>query len=578
MFYLRLTLFTRIYNYTKHKHTPSSVLAKFRYFIEREGKTRRTVAVLGTVLRNSKWSDLSFTNINMLQYSFEINHYLHTLPVLIFITFLFGLSFNDLYLFELLGLYYVTSFLDNFNFFLPLFDVFTFLIPSAIIFITTLSSSWFFVLTPTNWYTNKFSTTYTRSNMNTRSFSFWDNLDTSNWEVLKNYSLNKNFNLESDFQLNAKDSDENDFLLEYYLYKVINLGTSTQRPILHEEPILYLYPRAYDILKPENTLSRFTPTLDSEPYLMNMPKRVDSNFYIPNFSYQTLNVWSNESELVNVSQNLMRQGNASNALRWAYRYNGLHRRSIINSHKLTEAKKLLSAGYFDSSSTQNNVWFSDQYARDLTFKKRTNTLNSLQQLRSNWNLLYRSTFGYKNLTGSFKAPLNSTSADIFTRLSFYESSFHFFLNRIKFYSSLSNHTINSNPYLLVGNLDNQKTFNDVEVLYNTAKNTSLTNIKAVSLNSVFTPLNGNTNISQDYSNHMRDLVVISKDRDIFNRRGAESIMNLTQSLNFKNSSYKKFSYNLENSQVTESKFLTQYRGARNTTSKSRPFKMYQSKK
>jgi hypothetical protein len=72
-----------------------------------------------------------------------------------------------------------------------------------------------------------------------------------------------------------------------------------------------------------------------------------------------------------------------NSLRWSYRYNNLHRRSILNSHKLTGAKRLLSSGYFDSSSTSNNLWFSDQFARNLSFKKKTPSLDNLQLLKSN---------------------------------------------------------------------------------------------------------------------------------------------------------------------------------------------------
>jgi hypothetical protein len=134
-----------------------------------------------------------------------------------------------------------------------------------------------------------------------------------------------------------------------------------------------------------------------------------------------------------------------NTLRWSYRYNNLHRRTMYNSHKLTEVKTLISAGYFDLASTTSNVWFSDQYARDLEFGKKTKMLTSINLLKTNWNRLYSPSFGSTNLTGAFASSRSNTSTDSLSKLSFYEASFHFFLNRIKNFSSLRSTTLSSTP-------------------------------------------------------------------------------------------------------------------------------------
>jgi hypothetical protein len=55
---------------------------------------------------------------------------------------------------------------------------------------------------------------------------------------------------------------------------------------------------------------------------------------------------------------------------------------MFNSHKLTEVKKLLSIGYFDNSSTDLNVWFSDQYGRDLTNPKLNKSFNTQSLLKT----------------------------------------------------------------------------------------------------------------------------------------------------------------------------------------------------
>jgi len=87
------------------------------------------------------------------------------------------------------------------------------------------------------------------------------------------------------------------------------------RPILNETPILFLCPKAYGILKSESHEPVFKKTLDHEPYLLNTDKRRGSIFYTPTFSYQTLNTFSNELEMLMLNQNLTRQGVTSNSLR-----------------------------------------------------------------------------------------------------------------------------------------------------------------------------------------------------------------------------------------------------------------------
>ena len=576
-------MFTRMYNYTKNKHIPSSFLSHLRYWVEREGKIRRTVAVLGTVLRNSKWSDLSVTNINMLQYSFEINHYLFALPVTILLTTWVFFNFNQIYLFSIFNIDYFSSPSDNLTLLVPLFDVLGLLIPASLVYLTTISTNFFFLLTPINWYATKFSNSQTRSAMNTRNFSFWDNLDSETWEVLKKASTKKSNNIELNFQLDQTTASTIDFELEYYLYKSVSLMNIPTRPILNETPILFLCPKAYGILREEDPKPIFKKTLNDEPYLLNVDKRRGSIFYTPTFSYQTLNTFSNELEMLMLNQNLTRQGVTSNSLRWAYRYNNLHRRSILNSHKLTEAKRLLSAGFFDSSSTQNNLWFSDQYARDLTYKKRSSTLKSLEQVRMNWNLLYRSTFGYQNLTNPFKAANQATSTDLFTRLSCYESSFHFFLNRVKFYSSLRNHSIKSVASLSrSGNLlpsgGYASTTNSVESLYYTTMDTIIkdsTNKKDLlrSFDVLDLPESSHNSVKVEAQN-ASDVIVITKDSDLLVKKTTELLFNVSKSFSLKSSFVQKFNYNSSINNQLNLTFTSNFKTKSNKTLRSNSFRKF----
>lgn len=94
-----------------------------------------------------------------------------------------------------------------------------------------------------------------------------------------------------------------------------------------------------------------------------------SPFYVSQSDYQKIAILSSLSETFHIHHPLKLQSLLSNTIRWAYKYNTLHRRSIHNSHKLTGVKRLLSLGYFDFNIVDSNVWFSDQYGRDLKHSK-----------------------------------------------------------------------------------------------------------------------------------------------------------------------------------------------------------------
>jgi hypothetical protein len=110
-------------------------------------------------------------------------------------------------------------------------------------------------------------------------------------------------------------------------------------------------------------LNQGSSTLLDDGVVLNQRDRIryqlDSDlvgsFYLNSLSYQDLNYLLNIKGLETLSNVLHDQTLLVGSLRWSYRYNTLHRRSIYNSHKLTESKKLISAGFFDSSSMDNNL-------------------------------------------------------------------------------------------------------------------------------------------------------------------------------------------------------------------------------
>jgi hypothetical protein len=59
-----------------------------------------------------------------------------------------------------------------------------------------------------------------------------------------------------------------------------------------------------------------------------------------------------------LNESLSSQGSWSKTARWMYRYNLLHRRSILNSHKSTLTKRLIGSGFYDSSLDSLNIQIS----------------------------------------------------------------------------------------------------------------------------------------------------------------------------------------------------------------------------
>lgn len=173
----------------------------------------------------------------------------------------------------------------------------------------------------------------------------------------------------------------------------------------------------------------FTVYTDGEP------------FYLPQLTAQKVNQLTRTPELLTQNSALQLRTALINTLRWTYKYNTLHRRSVHNAYKLTNVKRLFSLGYFDFKITDSNVWFSDQYGRDLTATKTHKGSTSSDVLSSSLRLLYQSSLGRAKPQQFFSHLASEDSASAFRRLAFYESSFYFFLKRSYLFTTLNSHSL-----------------------------------------------------------------------------------------------------------------------------------------
>lgn len=254
-----------------------------------------------------------------------------------------------------------------------------------------------------------------------------------------------------------------------------------------------------------------------------------SPFYISQGDFQQLVTLSSYEEAISIQQSLSNQKKASNLLRWSYKYNVLHRRSIHNSHKLTSAKRLLSLGYFDFNIADQNIWFSDQYGRNLSNPKKSKGASSHDILQTSWKLLYQTSLGGKDLNPSFFTEGGFSSIkDSFRRLSNYESSFFFFLKRTYLFAGLNSLVLPLSPALGNSSREGDSKWENMASIYSS--------ISTLNSQTALLPLHEAADIQKPvYSKVVtsgdKDLVLVRSDKTIWALLNLNPLYNLTRPYN-----------------------------------------------
>lgn len=238
------------------------------------------------------------------------------------------------------------------------------------------------------------------------------------------------------------------FEVEALLFRLASSLKDYVRPILgsnlSEFRQLSLYPDAK-----HSSLSPLPPVVSerhSDKFFESFGVYTDSEpFYLPQLATQKINQLTGTPELLTQNRALQLRTAIINSLRWTYKYNTLHRRSIHNAYKLTNVKRLFSLGYFDFKITGSNVWFSDQYGRDLNKGKPHQGSTSADVLSSSLRLLYNPSLSHLKSNQLFTSLTAEVSTDAFQRLAFYESSFYFFLKRSYLFTTLDSHSLSLLP-------------------------------------------------------------------------------------------------------------------------------------
>lgn len=517
-------MFIKTYNYLKLKTLPSSVLNKCRVLLERNTKYRRITSQFGSTFRNSKWTDYSLNNLTPLNDTVIFNPFLKN------INYIFLVLFFSVLLF----IYYPSFFLNYnveilsvvnifFSFFYIIFDYTYILVAIFLNVILTFTALYpFYNLT----------SLLLNNNIISKSFNFnTTTILNNNLNQIEEKEISNIYNSLLDTGKVQNTISSSNFLFENSFYRVFLNGIDLRKPTFSDDHVL-LKLNLIPLKKKTNltSLSSISSKSNNKYLPINTTKNDRRNlanyFYINNLDYKKINFLSKTNELVNFNFNITEQLSIINSLRWSYRYSNLHRRTMYNSHKLTESKKLISSGFFDINLTNENLWFSDKYARSLDSKKPRKSLDSKELLVSNWKILYNTTFFNSTNINSISNPLLSNNYNNLLRLSSYESSFHFFLKRLHNFNNLFTNKVSSLPILY--NEVNEKFKDDlsgIKFIYNLSLNNKLVNPS----NTHKDITNSTLTYTKLHNNFVRnDLVLLQTPAYFLTKKRVDIIYNLTK--------------------------------------------------
>ena len=457
-------LFSRIYNWIKYKTLPPSVLFTNRLFVERDSKHRRVTSNLGLTFRNSKWSTYARVNVN----SSNRTNYVKLLFQLLFIasSFLLLSSFST---------YYNTNLTTN-----PIFTLLWFIFDADLYLKVIFGSSLLCIFQITiSSAQSQFLSALTGNRAPQKATSevtaptfFPKHLHKPilySWLTKSSSTLN----LEDLMGAPALEKDsENLFLLLKSLYSSVGLLRQSNHSLVQINRTLkklgdtstlsltsylgmglpystfnstvgissleyLLYSPIKDTSSSYfNECSRWsleTTQSESARYALEL-KSVQGVFYATDFSHSALNdMSSNFPELSSVRASVENQLLVIRWQRWLYKYNILHRSVLKNTQYLTSTKGLLSSGFYSSSLSDRNIWasrtFSDAAALNVS-SMHSAVYGNYSELATNVpSMLAPSKFFY--------------NASRSNSLSFYELSYHWFIQRFYQLNNLSSSGVNS---------------------------------------------------------------------------------------------------------------------------------------
>lgn len=470
--------FEQLFNWIRFKTSPPSVNNNNMLYVERDSKHRRLVTSLGLTFRNNNWFESTKTNINLKDQKF-FKHVLTALTIFLIIIMLLNYTPLSVLLSQNPLIFYIWSVFDNKIIWVSsLFWCFRALLNAAIhywmawfmrkIYKISDTSESFRSYTPfTEKITSKTLTNSTnrllvskkhilyswlKNNDTKKSQKFIENLYDSVGlvKVTTNYYqlLNTLFNQTGLLALNDYNSlllkqqlntliSQNNFnfynytvryaindnfcklLLSYYLTKTLNVNRKFSNRYVTSTNVIALHWINTEWLK----------------YSLQTNTRIGL-FYVPQLNQSTLNNnLSSVKELFALPNSLTEQKTLNNWTIWLYKNSSISRDFLRFTHKITNTKKLVSSGFWDSKSTTGNLWASELD-------------KALTNPKSFYNTMYSTT--YANLKNNNKSSLiksvtNYTNTPSSGFLNYSNSSLFWITKRLHVFNNSQEVTISSTP-------------------------------------------------------------------------------------------------------------------------------------
>jgi hypothetical protein len=454
-----LTFFTsKYYSNIKYNHSFAFLL---RIFFERSAKIQSTVASLGNVYRNSKWSDLKVQNVKQLHLSSFI---MITTTIILTVLFLF-------YVFLRIDSTSLTS-LTSLLFwpFIYILDFTSYIWLCVALLAYNISnklqlniSSYFYkgIMSKSSFSANLSSSIgYNNPTLKMPS-SLSDTSINKNWLVL----LHKLYTSKS-----TLDNSTNSLTLPSLTHNLpstdnlINIFMKTRA----NSYVNKLSPSSYTFIKTSNLILKSSSTTNNT--IFNNALDLSALNSKNNFILETYNS--------SINENL----NLANQTRWLLKTYPITEKLVSDNFNFTQAKTLLGSTSVNSSTSSNNIWSSNHFTHikdyDALFLSNNITnLNNFEDSRS-WTMK-KAYLGLNNSNYSLYfnrslAKYQSSPSSQNTLLSAYLLDYSLFYNYLSFNSSLTSAT--PSTYLHKAML-----YNSDNTIYQDSFNNYLSSLSSTSL-------------------------------------------------------------------------------------------------
>jgi len=247
---------------------------------------------------------------------------------------------------------------------------------------------------------------------------------------ITNNFLQNLFNLSYKINLSKKILQKNNFIFKKNQAKTIIFKGGRDFLNNQDLPLLLSYllnVRNFDKNTSEFSIKRFKWNLYNLSTAENMKHGL---FFQPKIKIGSLTyLLSNIQELPFINHSIVNQQDIFRRTNWLYKYSNLNRSFLETSQKITQVKTLLGDGFYSTTLKNRNLWAANELKQEDQFSK----IN---------NILFNNTLKSSNFLSLKPFSLNNRNSR--NSLTFFETSYFWFLQRTNLFTNSKKNWLNSN--------------------------------------------------------------------------------------------------------------------------------------